>query len=87
MLVTTKACAPLLHSQDYCAKLLIVMVHRHHSWVQLLVAFLLCKLTWHFLISFGKRAFKSVLAQAPLALASEVHDVGKNRDLPSTSDG
>ena len=33
-LVTTQICMPLLHSQDYSAMLVIIVVHRHLSWLK-----------------------------------------------------
>lgn len=51
--------------------------------------FLVWKLTRHFLVLgmlvLREEAFRSVPAQEPLGLVSEVHGVISNRDLPSTS--
>ena len=89
LLVITKECVPLLNL--YCALLVVDVVQRHHSWVGLLVAFLLWKTSWHLLVPWKlvlrKGAWKSVPAQETLGLVSEVHSVFSNWDLSSTSEG
>ena len=64
---------PLLHPYDYHATLVIVVVHRHHSWVGLLLPSLLLKLAWYFLIP------------GSLEPLSAVHGIFSKRNLPSTS--
>lgn len=65
------------------------MVHRHHSWVWLLVAFLLWKLEWCFLVLWKlvlrEDIFNLISAQELLCSVSEVHGLFSHRGLSSTS--
>lgn len=67
------------------------MVHRHHSWIGLLVASFFWKIArfvlepWNLVLS--EKAFKSVQGQRSLDFASEVCGVFNNKELSSASLG
>ena len=90
LLVAPKVCEPLLHSQGYHAGWIIVVLHKHNSWVGLLVVSLLWMLVWCLLVLWKliikDEAFRLVLSHRPLDPAYEVHGVFSNRDFPSTSE-
>jgi hypothetical protein len=44
LLATINAYAPLLYAWDYPVTMVVVVLHRHHLWVGLVVAFLFGKL-------------------------------------------
>lgn len=85
-MVTYKVCAPLLWPLCYGAMLVIVVVHRCHSWVVLLVASLLWKLARSLLVPrklvLREWSFRSAPAQGSLVPRSEVHGVFINWDSP-----
>ena len=68
------------------AILVLIVIHKYHSWVGLLVASLLWKLVRvpFSTMKTGPRGvgFMSVSVLEPLGPASEVHGVFSNRDLP-----
>lgn len=66
--------------------IVIVMVHRCHSWMGLLVAFLLRMPAWCLLVIM-EETFLSVLAQGSLGPRSQVQGDFISRNLPSTSEG
>ena len=65
--------------------LVIVVVHRHYSWVGLVIASLLCQLALYLLVPgvpvLREEELRSVPAQGPLGPVSEVHGVFSSRDL------
>lgn len=89
LLFATKECVPLLHQQGYCAMLVIDVGHRHHSWVGLLVVFLLRKPAQHPVVQWKlmliEGAFRTVPVQGPLDPVSEVYGALSNRNLSATS--
>lgn len=86
VLVTTQVCVPLLHPLGYCAMMVIDVVLRHHVWVGLLVASLLQRLAWCFLVSItGRRQLREFQFQDSLCPVSDMHSVFSNSELPSTS--
>lgn len=89
LLLIASVCTPLPHPQDFFAILVIAVVQRCPSWVGLLVASFLWKLTECFPVPqklvLREDAFKTVPAQGPLGPVSDVHSIFSNRDLLSTS--
>lgn len=87
LLVTTKVCMPLLQPSDYCAMLVVTVVHIDQSWVRLLVASLwkpVCAL-WYLKAGPQGGSIHFSSTQEPLRPVSDVHGVFSNMDVPSTS--
>lgn len=78
--VTSKLC---VHPLGYDVILDIAVVHRHQSWVELLVASFHWKFVWWCLVSQGQ-LFRLVTSSELLNPLSEVYDVFSNRELLST---
>lgn len=71
--------------------LVIVVIHRLHSWLVLMVVSYLCKQAWCLgVVNVSHTqdwAFRSVPAQGLVDSVSKVHGVFSNRNLPSTHVG
>lgn len=76
-----KVWVTLLPLYSYPAMVTVVIFHRWHSWVELLVASILLKLAWHLLVPWKLVLRNPVPAQATLSFVSAVHVVFSKRGL------
>ena len=73
-----KVCMPLLHSWVYYTIKIIVVVHSHHSWLSLLVAFLPWKLVLCLQVPHWG-GIQVISNSNPWNLVSKLHGVFSNR--------